>query len=307
MDCNERVEAIIVLYNPDLSRFYDCIESVCNQVKRVIVVDNNSKNSNQVKVWLEENVPNATFISLINNFGIGFALNRAIDSLDSSTKWVLTLDQDSIVPQKLVQTFRKHLSIQNLAVLCPRVIDMRRYNKPEKKMMEYPVSEVSHCIQSGSLFNVNILRNVGGFNEWLFIDYVDYEYCYRVIQAGYKIYRVNDLVLNQEFGNLHDSKFKNIYLALWAVTKINLFKKLSYVPEISNWRMFYTVRNRIYCLQYFSVQQKIKEICVIPLSYIKIIFRSQNKISSIKAIMKGVKAGVVSLHEGIEVHKDEYL
>lgn len=302
MECNENVEAIIVLYNPNLTRFYNCIKSVCSQVKRVVVVDNNSRNSDEVRNWLQENIPNADFISLINNFGIGYALNRAIVSLESNTQWVLTLDQDSIVPKNLVESFRKYTSIQNLAVLCPRVIDKRRYNKKDNETMNHPVSEVSECIQSGSLFNVNILNNMGKFNEWLFIDYVDYEYCYRIVEQGYKIYRVNELVLNQEFGDLHDSKFKNIYLSMWNATKISLFKKLSYVPEVSSWRVFYTVRNRIYCLQYFSAQQKVKEVCRMPLSYIKIVFRSKNRFDSIKAIFKGIKAGVISLHKKAEVY-----
>jgi GT2 family glycosyltransferase len=61
---------------------------------------------------------------------------------------------------------------------------------------------VDFCITSASCTNLNAWKNVGGFDEWLFIDLVDNDFCKRIIVSGYKILRINSLVLDQEFGKI---------------------------------------------------------------------------------------------------------
>lgn len=283
------VESIIVTYNPEILRLLKNLESVTLQVSRVIIVDNNSKNSADIKV-MSQKFKNVSLISLADNEGIATALNVGISNLEKNTKWVLTLDQDSVIPLNMINKYWRHTTINRLAILSPVVIDERRYNKSfysEKK-----IDSIKQCIQSGSMFNVSILKELGRFNSWLFIDYVDYDYCYKAIESGYKIYRVNDVVLNQEFGELHDSKFKSFYDKLWRLTNISLFKKLTYYPEISPLRNFYTIRNRIYCMKYVHGYRLFKEICLMPIQYLKVLFRGKQKKLLIKSIYSGTKEGI---------------
>jgi hypothetical protein len=50
------IVAIIVSYNPKIKRFKRVIESVSKQVRKIIIVDNNSLNINKIyasiKTWL---------------------------------------------------------------------------------------------------------------------------------------------------------------------------------------------------------------------------------------------------------------
>lgn len=293
MSCNKEVEAVIVTYNPNASRLLECVTHVSAQVKRVIIVDNNSKNSHEI-VNITTNLCNVETILLEKNIGIATAINIAVKKLGINTQWLLTLDQDSIISNNLIQTYMEYINIDKLAILTPIIIDSRRYNPTIKYTAA--ITEVNQCIQSGSLFNVKILRMLGGFNDWLFIDYVDYDYCYRIVESGYIIYRVNSVVLNQEFGDIIDSKFKVLFEKLWLLTRWSLFKKLTYVPNISSWRTFYTVRNRIFCMKYLSKRNLIKEVILTPFIYLKILLRGTNRIKILKSIVSGTREGIIAYH-----------
>src|SRR5699024_6976157 len=59
------------------------------------------------------------------------------------------------------------------------------------------------CITSASCTSIKAWEKIGGFDDWLFIDLVDNEFCKRLVASGYKILRLNHLVLDQEFGCIH--------------------------------------------------------------------------------------------------------
>ena len=41
-------------------------------------------------------------------------------------EWVLTMDQDSILPDGMVDDFSKHLDTTEIGIICPQVVDKRR-------------------------------------------------------------------------------------------------------------------------------------------------------------------------------------
>ncbi|MEJ0107143.1 MAG: hypothetical protein WDO19_33470 [Bacteroidota bacterium] len=61
-------------------------------------------------------------------------------------------------------------------------------------------SETIAVITSGSLIQLDAWKETGGYNETLFIDEVDHEYCYRVKEKGYKVIQVNHVILNHQLG-----------------------------------------------------------------------------------------------------------
>jgi rhamnosyltransferase len=50
---------------------------------------------------------------------------------------------------------------------------------------------VDRIISSGNIINLKVWKGIGGFNEELFINDVDYDFCYRLIQSGYKIIKIH--------------------------------------------------------------------------------------------------------------------
>jgi rhamnosyltransferase len=62
-------------------------------------------------------------------------------------------------------------------------------------------SEVRTCITSGALTNLDLWKKLDGFDEQMFIDSVDFEYCYRVRKAGYKVIQTDQVQLSHSIGN----------------------------------------------------------------------------------------------------------
>lgn len=290
---NDVIAGAIVTYNPNIEKLKVVLNHAESYISQVIIVDNGSKNIAAINELVNQS-NGVLLISLEENQGIAAAINIAVEQLEESTKWILTLDQDSVIPSNMLDTYLKYLDLPRAAIISPVVIDKRRYNKKEK-FSNQKVEKVELCIQSGSLYNVEILHKLGGFNEWLFIDYVDYEYCYRSRGAGYNIYKLNEVTLNQEFGELYSSKLANIYNWLWRITSWSLFKKLTYYPQVNPNRMRYRVRNRIYCMQYLSKIEMTKEIIKTPYEYFKIIFRGKEKLELLNSIYLGTREGITTL------------
>ncbi|WP_220771247.1 glycosyltransferase, partial [Shewanella sp. MBTL60-007] len=74
-----KICAVIVTFNPEMSRFLDNVDAVTKQVDELIVVDNGSTNIAIIEKELREKDIICTLIPLMDNKGIGAALNRAIE------------------------------------------------------------------------------------------------------------------------------------------------------------------------------------------------------------------------------------
>ena len=107
----------IVTYNPDITRLVENINAIYNQVDNVIIVDNNSKNIAEI----EQIVLNYLHICLIKskcNEGIATALNKMMKKAkELHYTWCLTLDQDSIVPENIIEDFSKYVNIDGISTI----------------------------------------------------------------------------------------------------------------------------------------------------------------------------------------------
>ena len=56
-----------------------------------------------------------------------------------------------------------------------------------KPSANHSIKEVRLAISSGSLFNLQVLNQIGWHNEKYFVDCVDYEFCVRARRCGFKI------------------------------------------------------------------------------------------------------------------------
>lgn len=104
------------------------------------------------------------------------------------------------------------------------------------------------CITSASCTNIEIWDKLGGFDEFLFIDFVDNEYCKRLVLNGYKILRCNNIIIDQEFGKiqLKSPYWVKFYTRLSSILNNKNVAKLSYKKEVSPLRVYYVHRNLLY-------------------------------------------------------------
>ncbi|MDD5170150.1 MAG: hypothetical protein PHN75_15135 [Syntrophales bacterium] len=147
------------------------------------------------------------------NMGLGAALNIGIGiALEMGVKWVALFDQDSSVTAdlfpKMIQEYeylerQEHLHV---AAIAPTFVDdltqrvsrslRHRLRREDKKRFV----RVSSLATSGMLISAEAFLHIGGFNEELFLDFVDFEWCWRASQSGYALFKSNTVFLPHRLG-----------------------------------------------------------------------------------------------------------
>lgn len=208
----------IVTFNPDLVRLRENLDAIVDQVDAVIVVDNASIDSDSIRELIQH-FPGTHFQGNIENSGISKALNQVMQwSKEFGASWTIMLDQDSVCSAGMVGILMQNAAM-NVGIVAPAIIDRSdRTPLAEQQRRE----EVNYCITSGSLNNVETWHSVGGYDEAFFIDFVDFDYCLRVREGGFRIIRDTKASLLHEIGKItrhgrfiayHHSAFRSYHMA----------------------------------------------------------------------------------------------
>lgn len=285
----------IVLYNSEISRLANELRSINTQVSYICLFDNGS--SNYVDILQMVNSLSfrnrITILQSPKNNGIGYALNRIFEfAKQNHFSWVLTLDHDTICPPNILEEYSKHLSIPKLGILCPRVVD----NDIVKNMWDSgsteEIEKIDRCIQSGTLVNIEIWEKVQKFDEWMFIDFVDFDFCEKLVINQYSIYRCNKVIIDHELGKRCKTKIAPVVETIYKFTKIKSFKYLMYKNVFSSARIYYCARNNVvYIRKYAKYIDVRKEKLQMYRRMMKRILRGKNRWMILKETIKGIKAG----------------
>lgn len=263
----DKITAGIVLYNPEITSLSKNINSIINQVAHIYIVDNGSSNIPLIKTQFQSE--KITWIFNKNNKGIATALNQLANiACSNSYEWLLTLDQDSLLPTNYIDLLLNENFDEKTAVIAPNVI----YKNNEKySLTGHGLVEVDWAITSASLTNLDAWNAIGGFDEKLFIDGVDRDFCIRLKKAGYIIIRDYNVEITHELGELHC---------------INIIGKTIYVTNHSAIRKYYMARNAIYLDKKHQERNSFPYITKLLL---KTIFFETDKINKIKYINRGIR------------------
>ena len=194
MNARKSIAAGIVLFNPEKERLEKNIYCLKEQVEKIYIFDNSEISNGGYE--------GITYLSEKRNCGIAYALNRIMEQAKADGyKWVITMDQDSLIPTGLIHGFEESIEThENIGIVCPQVIDKRRtYLQAEDNTKE---EYVDFCITSASCTSIEAWEMCGKFDEWMFIDLIDNDFCKRIVISGYKILKLNRWVLDQEFGKI---------------------------------------------------------------------------------------------------------
>ncbi len=272
------ISIIIVTFNPDNS-ILKLLNSCLLLSSQVIVVDNGSKNIGFIKKEINQASGNIQFIPLEKNYGIGYAINRGIREIDfSSKKWVITFDQDSLPPHDLLRYYDYVVTNENNIGLIG--LNYSYYANIESSNKKIIYKKSLDQITSGLMHNTEIFKNVGLYNEKMFIDCVDFEYTLRVNKAGYNTITIENEVLNHKLGNLKTIKFLGL-----NVSSMNH----------NSFRQYYIVRNHIWLTKEYFKDYPIyiiNKLYHLIIRLIKTILIDDDKNKKISRIFMGIKDGV---------------
>ena len=106
----------IVTYNPDIERLMENIASVINQVDKLLIFDNHSRNVLEIETKLGMNI---LIYKSDQNIGMSGALNYILNYASMNNyEWFLTLDQDSIIVKNCINQYCEFIKrIMNIIIL----------------------------------------------------------------------------------------------------------------------------------------------------------------------------------------------
>ena len=269
---------VIVVYNPDLIVLQNNIRHLIDDVTMVMLWQNSRLNDKErrelVSIFDQSKI---VFAGNGNNEGIPRALNYAVSHMnEKGYDYLLTMDQDSqwINLSKFISCVDK-----NNCIYGPQIIS-NTDTLERKKQDDIQYISVGYLITSGMMCYKDVLSSIGPFNEELFIDAVDEEYCYRGRKLGIKSIQIQGTYLIQQFG---DSK------------EVSFAGKKTIAYNYSAFRYYYIVRNHIYLLRSDLPTRNEKK--YIAINYVrspivKCLLFENKKAKKIHAILQGVVSGL---------------
>lgn len=262
-----KVGVIVILYNPkpdDLAHVLQ-LSAVCDGV----VVDNSAAPS-----FGEGKVGRLGYVCNGANLGIAEAQNIGLRYLEHEGGYthVVFLDQDSRTPHTYPQDIAREFDTvrgecPRLAMLGPTVVNKASGEEYRSVVHTYQTqasgfSVRQDIISSGSCASMDALKDIGYMDGGLFIDYVDFEWCWRAASKGYVCGMTQNVRISHMVGHaqLSFGRYKVILSApvryyyqyrnyLWLVRRsyvsaswkrnmgVKLFARLFYFPfVVKGWR-----------------------------------------------------------------------
>lgn len=272
-----RLAAVVISFDFSNEALFENVQYYLHNIDLLIIWDNTPHERKKIKkeFWLDKN-PKIQVLGTGKNEGIGYALNQAIECAQKERcTHLLMMDQDSI--WRDFRNYRNEIELDidtDVALYAPTIADAESdfvfwCNKPDL-----------YVITSGSVLNLSFVPEIGLFNEKMFIDEVDNEYCIRVVQKGFHIKVYENHFLFQHFGNKEGKSFLARQTA-------------NYSP----FRTYHQVRNRLWMWKMYprqlSWRYHARTILVTILKRIAIItLYEKNKKAKLEAIAKGFRDGI---------------
>ena len=211
---NNKIDVVLVTFNPDVEMLIKCIHSIEFQVRKIWLVDNHSTECD-VQVNLIDISHKIELIQLSENKGIAYAHNIGIEkAIGNHADYILLSDQDTIYPKNYLKKMMTVFDEQSdrVAGVAPLFHDAVGRNNNEgfvvlsrfgysKIFPSKGVHEVNQAIASGFVVKSSTFDDIGLMDAELFIDWVDYEWCWRAIAKGYSVLGNADMLIEHHLGD----------------------------------------------------------------------------------------------------------
>ncbi len=170
----------IVTYNPN-DNLIDRLKSAVENGYAVYVFDNSPEFS-RVRDFCQTSPSSLIkYMTLGKNLGLGVGISGVCaQAYYESYKALIFFDQDTVFhPATLEFVEKYYLDNPQCAASYSAIV----FNAKKISMLR----EVIFAISSGSLFFLENVKKINFHNENYFVDYVDYEFCFRSIKHHLKI------------------------------------------------------------------------------------------------------------------------
>jgi rhamnosyltransferase len=265
----DKICATVILYNPD-ENIYDNISSYVHGVSKLIIIDNSEIKNLKLINKLTSQYNNIEYIYKNENLGIATALNIACDrAIELSMEWILTMDQDSKFDNfyKYLDCFSKLNNKNNISLVSANHLSESTYYNCKKSKKDF-------VITSSSFLNLTHFYDIGKFNEDLFIDEVDHDYCARSKEKNLQIIQFENIKFTHTIGYKKKNTSQHNYIRTYYIVRNSLYMASNYSKYYKEYSYSNIIYNRIYKKIFRVIKkedQKLKKLFYISLAIVDFI------------------------------------
>lgn len=265
-----KIGAVVVLYHPARQE-YENIRDYCSSLDELILIDNSEQSSESIvqKVFGDIKACEIKYLFSDGNLGLCGGMNKGMRiAFEDGCDWCYTNNPDSRFGNDLTSIYKKILLNEqdpNIAIVGPQYSYDRRNLKKGKG-----VYEVEWLMMSGCLVNVSLFLQVGGFDERLFLDGLDVEFCLRLKQKGYRVLECREAVL------IHQPAVTKSKKILWYTLKYGWDKPVRY---------YYQARADVFIITHYKTNFGKKDLFI---RFMKILLLFDNKKEYFSAFRQGI-------------------
>jgi rhamnosyltransferase len=261
----ETVLGVVVTYNPDAD-LADHLAALREQIATVVVIDNRSRDFASVRAAAL--AAGCEFIGNETNLGVAAALSQGARlAVARGLEWLAAFDQDSLIQPGaiagLLAVHAGHPDRDRVAIVAMSHRDRatgRDYHHPEDILLTAPLwRSVRATITSGSLTRVDLFETLGVFDDRLFIDSVDHEFCLRCRRRGLLVIEGREQVMDHSIGAVTEHDFLGRRIACtnhsalrrYYITRNTLEVVRIYLPFDPRWtlaQLYYLVAGNVLIL-----------------------------------------------------------
>lgn len=202
---HKNVLVVVPTYRPSAATVR-LVETLASSAA-VVVSDDASPSTSDGILRAIASLPDVHLVRHERNRGIARGLNDGLTlAQQSQRRWLLTVDQDSVIPNnylELLQAAAEERASRGAAIGAIGAGEIRELSG----VLRYPVTQSDHgpiteeLIQTGTLWSVSALAEIGGFDESLGMDAVDAAACLALRKRNYAICVAEGLTLSHVIGS----------------------------------------------------------------------------------------------------------
>ncbi|MDP1867820.1 MAG: rhamnosyltransferase [Bradyrhizobium sp.] len=277
---------IIVAYRPEVGQLFDLSARVAGDGVKVIIVDNS-----EIPTLDRVALPGGcTLITIGYNSGIAHAQNAGVAAAIAAGASVLVFfDQDSRIEPGFVKSLISSLRHGSAEIVSPLSVDEATNTPlPSIRVSRYGWSTPIHAadaagrypvdmvISSGTAATRQVFETAGTFDDGLFIDLVDAEWCLRCRARQIPIYVVPSLVMRHSVGLGH-FRFGTLTISVH-----------------SPMRCYYQIRNSFLLFRKPHIPPifALKQLVATLLSRVILLFFVKDRLSYLKSYLFAVRDGL---------------
>jgi N-acetylglucosaminyl-diphospho-decaprenol L-rhamnosyltransferase len=191
-----QITVVITSYKSD-KKIIRCLKSINNQCKTIVI--ENSKNTS-FKEKIEKSFENIECFVAGENLGYAKGNNKGLTEV--KTKYALILNPDAeLETDTLINFLHTANKIKNFAIIGPAIQDEKIKNNIKE------LTEVSSVKGFAMFLNLEEFKDVGFFDENIFIYLEEIDLCKRLKEKNKKIFVDPSIKINHQGGSSHEEKY----------------------------------------------------------------------------------------------------